>query len=99
VAGVAKDSFAFSEDDRNGQQQKTVDKIGIQQLRINGNGPRGASIIGCEDRFSVWPDEQSNICLLSGRERRTYCSFVYSALASFRIGTSGSASFQSAKKS
>jgi hypothetical protein len=30
---------------------------------------------------------------------RCYCSFAYSALASFRMGTSGSASFQSARKS
>ncbi len=28
-----------------------------------------------------------------------YCSFAYSALASFRMGMSGSASFQRAKKS
>jgi hypothetical protein len=28
-----------------------------------------------------------------------YCSFAYSALASFRIGMSGSASFQSVRKS
>jgi len=28
-----------------------------------------------------------------------YCSFVYSALASFRMGMSGSASFQSMRKS
>ena len=30
---------------------------------------------------------------------RTYCSFAYSALASFRTGMSGSASFQSVRKS
>ena len=99
MAGVARDSFALSENDRNGQQQKAVDKIGIQQLRINGNGPGGASIIGCEDRFSVWPDEQSSIYLLSGPGTRSYGSFPYSALASFRMGTSGSASFQSVRKS
>jgi hypothetical protein len=29
----------------------------------------------------------------------SYCSFAYSVRASFRIGTSGSASFHSAKKS
>ena len=32
-------------------------------------------------------------------KRRTYCNFAYSALASFRMGMSGSASFQRAKKS
>jgi hypothetical protein len=31
--------------------------------------------------------------------RLVYCSFAYSALASFRMGMSESASFQSAKKS
>jgi hypothetical protein len=36
VAGVAKDSFALSENNRNGQQHKAVDKIGIKQLRIEG---------------------------------------------------------------
>ncbi len=30
---------------------------------------------------------------------RIYCSFAYSAFASFRIGMSGSASFQRARKS
>src|ERR1017187_3250578 len=30
---------------------------------------------------------------------KSYCSFAYSALASFRMGTAGSASFQSRKKS
>ena len=30
---------------------------------------------------------------------RYYCSFAYSALASFKMGMSGSASFQRAKKS
>jgi hypothetical protein len=34
-----------------------------------------------------------------GMARRCYCSFAYSALACFRMGVSGSASFQSAKKS
>ena len=34
VAGAAKDSFAPSENDRTDQQQKTVDKIGLEQLRI-----------------------------------------------------------------
>jgi hypothetical protein len=34
-------------------------------------------------------------CLLS----QIHCSFAYSALASFRMGMSGSASFQRAKKS
>jgi hypothetical protein len=29
----------------------------------------------------------------------SYCSFAYSALASFRMGMSGSASFQSVRKS
>jgi hypothetical protein len=46
---LPKNPFALSENYRNGQQQKAVDKIGIKQLRINGNGPRGASIIGCEE--------------------------------------------------
>jgi hypothetical protein len=32
-------------------------------------------------------------------KRRNYCNFAYSALASFRIGMSGSASFQSVRKS
>jgi len=35
----------------------------------------------------------------SGRRTRGYCSFAYSALASFRMGMSGSASFQRVKKS
>jgi len=34
-----------------------------------------------------------------GRPPRDYCSFAYSALASFRMGMSGSASCQSARKS
>jgi len=34
-----------------------------------------------------------------GRSRRCYCSFAYSALASFRMGMSGSASFQRVRKS
>ncbi len=33
------------------------------------------------------------------KQPRNYCSFAYSALASLRMGMSGSASFQSAKKS
>jgi hypothetical protein len=37
--------------------------------------------------------------MLFNFEHRNYCSFAYSALASFRIGTSGLASFQRAKKS
>jgi hypothetical protein len=37
--------------------------------------------------------------LLSRLERRNYCNFAYSVLASFRIGMSGSASFQSVRKS
>ena len=32
-------------------------------------------------------------------ERGNYCSFAYSALACFRMGMSGSASFQSVRKS
>jgi hypothetical protein len=35
----------------------------------------------------------------SGKRSPGYCSFEYSTLASFRIGISGSASFQRAKKS
>jgi hypothetical protein len=34
-----------------------------------------------------------------GSERGDYFSFAYSALASFRMGMSGSASFQSVRKS
>ena len=34
-----------------------------------------------------------------GSDLRPYCSFAYSALACFRMGMSGSASFQRAKKS
>jgi serine/threonine protein kinase len=36
---------------------------------------------------------------LVGSDLRTYCSFSYSALACFRMGMSGSASFQSVRKS
>jgi hypothetical protein len=42
------------------------------------------------------------LALHSKRRGRTfygYCSFAYSALACFRMGMSGSASFQSARKS
>lgn len=35
----------------------------------------------------------------AARTLPSYCSFAYSALACFRIGTSGSASFQSVRKS
>lgn len=35
----------------------------------------------------------------SSRLRTGYCSFAYSALASFRMGMPGSASFQSVRKS
>jgi hypothetical protein len=34
-----------------------------------------------------------------GTDLRPYCNFAYSALASFRMGMSGSASFQRAKTS
>ncbi len=36
---------------------------------------------------------------MAGSSPRCYCSFAYSALASFRMGMSGSASFQSEIKS
>src|SRR6266852_7479499 len=35
---------------------------------------------------------------LVGSDLRTYCSFAYAALACFRMGTSGSASFRRAKE-
>jgi hypothetical protein len=35
----------------------------------------------------------------TSRTFSSYCSFAYSALASFRMGMSGSASFQSVRKS
>ena len=43
-----------------------------------------------------------NLSINSKRRGKTppgYCSFAFSALASFRMGTSGSASFQRKKKS
>ena len=38
-------------------------------------------------------------CLLSRLEHRNYRNLAYSALASFRVGMSGSASFQRVRKS
>ena len=35
----------------------------------------------------------------TGQLQSSHCSFAYSALASFRMGMSGSASFQRARKS
>jgi hypothetical protein len=48
---------------------------------------------------SSWECRSLTIHLPLSLEHRDYCSFAYSALASFRMGMSGSASFQSAKKS
>ena len=39
------------------------------------------------------------VARLHPRRERFYCSFAYSAFASFRMGMSGSASFQSVRKS
>src|SRR5712664_3065494 len=39
--------------------------------------------------------DEWKICLLQRFERRSYCSFAYSALACLTTGMSGSASFQS----
>jgi hypothetical protein len=45
-------------------------------------------------RFSQWCSGEPELIL-----GRIYCNFAYSALASFKIGISGSASFQSVRKS
>jgi hypothetical protein len=42
---------------------------------------------------------RANRAVVGGDGPPCYCSFAYSALASFRMGMSGSASFQRAKKS
>lgn len=49
--------------------------------------------------YSPWSRQLSLDSEPAGRTLFSYCSFAYSALASFRIGISGSALFQSAKKS
>ena len=48
-------------------------------------------------RDSIVAPNQGQCCALDGRTR--YCNFAYSALACFRTGTSGSASFQIVKNS
>jgi hypothetical protein len=64
---------------------------------------------GSGQRCFSLADIHGTSCSLTGEQWATveglfpasgsYCSFAYSALASFRIGMPGSASFQSAKKS
>jgi hypothetical protein len=66
----------------------------------------GSRLVGCDLRELVAvamriPLEQSEASVHSPSNpvQRNYCSFAYSTLASFRIGISGSASFQRARKS
>ena len=61
--------------------------------RAIGNDLFAAAIILSDDDVTRLPR-----CGFSNLEK-DYCSFVYSALASFRMGMSGSASFQSVRKS
>src|SRR5580698_1976950 len=42
---------------------------------------------------------ENQCCLARGRFTAAYCNFAYSALASFRMGMSGSPSFQRVRKS
>jgi hypothetical protein len=64
----------------------------------------GAGVLTCpvERSSTVFAGENDGALVpaRAGRSRpHHYCSFAYSALASFRIGISGSASFHNAKKS
>jgi len=49
-------------------------------------------------RNVIWA-KRGRYCLTCSEDGRGYCNFPYSALASFRIGISGSASFQRVRKS
>jgi hypothetical protein len=56
------------------------------------------AIYPLKDRGWLRNDARSMICRFNS-DGQAYCSFAYSALASFKTGTSGSASFQAPKKS
>ena len=58
-------------------------------------GKSTIGILGVRAEISGWQMRRVTDKL----KLRRYCSFAYSALASFRMGMSGSASFQSVRKS
>ena len=83
--------------------------MGVIGLYLAGNGFREVKNSTANDgrllgSYAVVDDKSPIETVSDGKQSDApdfpnYCSFAYSALASFRIGTSGSASFHSARKS
>jgi hypothetical protein len=80
---------------------EATDRLLKEWMPSSEKDPDAAAIVGviaCLQQLRITqPDELEDG--LVGSDLRPYFSFAYSALASFRTGMSGSASFQRAKKS
>jgi hypothetical protein len=98
--GVKLLLFLSQEDDRDGLSRgNIVSRCPIfvpDTIEILLRQAASSAIVGCVRTFGrFW-----QIGSMRGQsERKNYCSFAYSALASCRMGMSGSASFHRVKKS